>query len=64
MQLLLFISQVITLTQFDFGIVSQQNVLTFNVPVNNSVGMQICQATQNLTAEICNPLFSQRVCLG
>jgi len=49
----------IILTQFDFSIVSQQNILTFNVAMNNSVSMQICQATQDLATKICNPLLSQ-----
>jgi len=45
MQPLLFIPQTTILTQFNFRIVSQQNVLAFNVSVNNSVSMQIGQAT-------------------
>jgi len=29
----------VILTQFDFSIVSQQNVLPFNVPVNNAISV-------------------------
>ena len=57
-------SLMVILTEFHFSIVGQQNVLTFDVPMNNSVCMQIGQATKDLSAEICNPLFSHRVCFG
>lgn len=54
----------VILTEFDFSIVSQQNVLSLDVAVNDPVGMQICQAAKDLSTEVSNPLFPQRVCLG
>lgn len=34
------------LTKFDFGVLSQKNILTLNVSVNNMMGMEVSQTLQ------------------
>ena len=41
----------------DFGIVRQQNVLSFDVTMDDLIGVQMSQSAQNLTADVSDPFF-------
>jgi len=53
--------QFVQLTELDFSVVSQQNILTFDVSMNDTVAMEMCEAAKNLATDIRDPLHAQRV---
>lgn len=52
------------LTEFDFRVVSQQNILPLNVPMNNFIAMKITKSSQYFARDIGYPLLLQALALG
>lgn len=54
----------IDLTKFDFRVISQQNILSLNIPVDNFIAMKITKSPQYFSRYISYPLLLQALALS
>lgn len=52
------------LTELDLRVVSQQDILPLNVPVDDFIAMKITKSSQYLSRDIGYPLLLQALALG
>ena len=50
--------------ELDLGVVGEQHILALDITMNDLIGVQMCEAAQNLAANVGDPLLFEAARLG